>query len=55
VDTALEVSERFLEQIMRRKSKVPEEADLAKLADQAKVLADLLQVYLTLLREGYIL
>lgn len=53
VDSALEIMERKQNQILSRKSKVPEQEDLRFLAQKARDLESGLRGYLGVLRVGF--
>lgn len=53
IDLAQEKSERLINRVVRRRSRVPELGDLKELSTQAGLIAGNLQQYMAMLRRGY--
>jgi hypothetical protein len=53
IDTQVELSERLISRILSRRLKVPELADLGKLAGYASSLNQALRVYVALVGRGF--
>jgi len=53
LDTPQEKLERHLTRILRRRYKVPEESDLAKIAEYSNEMANGLEAFLQVLRAGF--
>jgi hypothetical protein len=52
-DSRLEISERFIKRVLKRKRNSPEFVDLKYLADEVQVIAGLLDDYLTVIKQGF--
>jgi hypothetical protein len=54
VDTSLEKAERLIVRIIQRRSKVPEDSDLQRLAGYGREMSKHLTDYLTKLGQGFV-